>query len=84
MNKIENTVTKGEITRFEQFPLLSECFQKLSAAESVYMWERVKQPLVTSKHYGVGTQKKRLNWMIIMSTHNMGYNCKPFPTFSHL
>ena len=37
-------MTKGEIARFEQFPLLSQCFRNLSAAEaskSVYMWERV-------------------------------------------
>ena len=35
-------LAKGEIARFEQFLLLSQCFQKLSAAEvseSVYMWE---------------------------------------------
>ena len=42
--KDENVVAKGEIARFEQFLLLSQCFQKLSAAvasESVYMKERV-------------------------------------------
>ena len=43
-----NIVEKGEIARFEQFLLLSLCFQKLkkpSAAErseSVYTRERVK------------------------------------------
>ena len=37
-------VTKGEIDRFEQFILLSPCFQKAVrvASESVYMRERVK------------------------------------------
>ena len=37
-------MAKGEITRFEQFLLLSQCFQKTSASdasESVYMRERV-------------------------------------------
>ena len=28
MNKVENTLAKGEIARFEQFLLLSQCFQK--------------------------------------------------------
>ena len=42
--KVANIMARGEIARFEQFLLLSECFQKSSAAESsesVYMWERV-------------------------------------------
>ena len=36
-------MANGEIACFEQFLLLPQCFQKLSAAdasESVYMWER--------------------------------------------
>ena len=43
---IENIAAKGEFAGFNQFLLLSQCFQKLSAAEeleSVYMWERIKQ-----------------------------------------
>ena len=42
--KVENIVAKGEIACFEQFLLLSLCFQKADAAEvseSVYMRERV-------------------------------------------
>ena len=42
--KVENIVAKGEIARFEQFILLSPCFQKAvccRGAESVYMRERV-------------------------------------------
>ena len=45
MKNVENIVAKGGIACFEQFLLLSQCFQKSSAAdasESVYMWERVK------------------------------------------
>ena len=37
-------MAKGEIARFEKNLLLSQCFQKSSAAEvseSFYMWERV-------------------------------------------
>ena len=40
LEEIEIIVAKGEIACFEQFLLLSQCFQKLS--ESVYMRERVK------------------------------------------
>ena len=39
-------MAKGEIAHFEQFLLLSQCFQKLSAvdaSECVYKWERVKK-----------------------------------------
>ena len=45
MKKVENILAKGEVARFEQFLLLSQCFQKSSAAEAserVFMWERVK------------------------------------------
>ena len=45
LKQVENIVAKGETDRFEQFLLLSQYFQKLSAVEapeSVYMWERVK------------------------------------------
>ena len=31
-NRVENIVAKGEITHYEQFRLLSQCFQKSSAA----------------------------------------------------
>ena len=39
--KVENIVAKGEIA-YEQFLLLPQCFQKLSAADAskgVYKWE---------------------------------------------
>ena len=36
--RVKNIVIKGEIAHYEQFLLLSQCFQKLCAAES---WERV-------------------------------------------
>ena len=44
--KLENIVAEGEIARFEQFLILSQCFQKSSAADAskcVYMWERVNK-----------------------------------------
>ena len=45
MTKSGNSVSKGEIARFEQFLILSLCFKKSSAAEaseSVHIRERVK------------------------------------------
>ena len=44
LNKVENMKAKGEIAHDEQFPFLSQCFLKSSAAqasESICMWERV-------------------------------------------
>ena len=46
MNRVENNVTIGEIAHHEQFLLMHQWFQKLSAAlESVCMLERVKNGL---------------------------------------
>ena len=44
LKKVGNIVAKGVIACFEQFLLLSQCFQKSSASEaveSIYMWEIV-------------------------------------------
>ena len=35
LNRVKNIVTKGEIARFEQFFLLSPCFQKAVMREKV-------------------------------------------------
>ena len=34
LKEVENIVAKGEIARLEQFLLLTECFQKSSAADA--------------------------------------------------
>ena len=42
---IENTVGKGEISRYEQFLFFPQCFQKAcfpGASKGVIVWERVK------------------------------------------
>ena len=44
--RVENTVGKGEIARYEQFLLFPQCFQKAhfpGASEGVIVWEWVKQ-----------------------------------------
>ena len=43
--RVENTVGKGEIARYEQFLLFPLCFQKacsLGASKGVIVWEWVK------------------------------------------
>ena len=45
---VENTVGKGEIARYEQFLLFSQCFQKAcfpQASKGVIVWEWVKPSL---------------------------------------
>ena len=42
--RVENTVGKGEIARYEQFLLFPQCFQKTCFADTykpVFVWERV-------------------------------------------
>ena len=44
--RVENTVGKGEITRYEQFLLFPHCFQKAcfpGASKGVTVWEWVNQ-----------------------------------------
>ena len=43
--RVENTVDKGEIARYEQFLLFPQCFQKAcfpGASKGVIVWEWVK------------------------------------------
>ena len=43
--RVENTVGKGEIARYDQFLLFPQCFQKAcfpGASKGVIVWERVK------------------------------------------
>ena len=45
---IENTMGKGGITRYEQFLLFPECFQKTCAADTGLVWERVNDEMSSS------------------------------------
>ena len=48
--RAENTVGKGEIARYEQFLLFTQCFQKTYTADTYkpgLLWERVKKSNVT-------------------------------------
>ena len=44
---VENAVGKGEVTRYEQFLLFPQCFQKTCfprASKGAIVWEWVKRP----------------------------------------
>ena len=48
--RVENTVGKGEIARYEQFLLFPHCFQKAcfpGASKGVIVWEWVKETIWT-------------------------------------
>ena len=60
--KVENTVGKGEIARYEQFLLFPQCFQKAcfpGAWKGVIVWEWVKMEVVAfllgAQDYGNNT-----------------------------
>ena len=36
LRRVRNTVGKGEIARYEQFPLFPQCFQKTCSADTRY------------------------------------------------
>ena len=57
-DKIKNSVVKEEIARSELSLLLPLCMQRSSAAESVYMCERVYLPfLFVEKHCMLSFEK---------------------------
>ena len=48
--RVENTVGKGEIARYEQFLLFPQCFQKACTADTLkpgLVWEMVKYSSVS-------------------------------------
>ena len=52
--RLENTVGKGEIARYEQFLLVPQCFQKAcfpEASKGVIVWEWVKLSVATDISY---------------------------------
>ena len=56
--RVENTVGKGEIARYEQFLLFPQCFQKAffpGASKGVIVWEWVKDYL-NGQYKGYTTQ----------------------------
>ena len=51
--RVENTVGKGEIARYEQFLLFPQCFQKAcfpGASKDIIVWERLKL-ILTAKAF---------------------------------
>ena len=57
--QVENTVGKGEITRYEQFLLFPQCFQKTCTTDTLkpgLVWERVKEQFSACIHQGPYSQ----------------------------
>ena len=80
--RVENTVEKGEIARYEQFLLFPQCFQKAcfsGASKGVIVWEwvkRLKLICVVIKNFnatGYGLmriQKTKTNDLVAKITQN--------------
>ena len=75
--RVENTVGKGEIARYEQFLLFPQCFQKAcfpGASKGVIVWEWVKSyfqtlPIVCSSvvFYGLSARKNERHCLEIFT-----------------
>ena len=78
--RVENTVGKGEIARYEQFLLFPLCFQKdcfPGASKRVIVWEWVN----AFQHYGVrGRQEERRPRNVLSSISGSG--CQFFGLFT--
>ena len=54
--RVENTMGKGEIARYEQFLLFPQCFQKACfprTSKGVIVWEWVKGQILTFSSFAV-------------------------------
>ena len=78
--RVENTVRKGEIARYEQFLLFPQCLQKAcvpGASKGVIGWEWVKQEIawfVMSEEWYRRTEKSplitRLHFLTYLRLHD--------------
>ena len=62
--RVENTVGKGEIARYEQFLLFPQCFQKArfpGASKGVIVWEWVKLIHRLNSKYRISPNKSALS-----------------------
>ena len=84
LKKVEKIMAKGEIARFEQFLLLSQCFQKSSAVDAskcMYRLERVNSFLhpfsSINAHqclFKLLCEKENINYKITFPYYAKGYN----------
>ena len=69
--RVENTVGKGEIARYEQFLLFPPCFQRVCSAgrfKPGLVWERVKHIYFTSVKKQVHTCYTNLSRSWVLGT----------------
>ena len=79
--RVENTVGKGEIARYEQFLIFPQCFQKAcfpGASKGVIVWEWVK----TQSQLYTTLKKKPLENNVGKVENDGNQHFFPFPTFS--
>ena len=70
--RVENTVGKGEIARYEQFPLLPQCFQKAcfpGTSKGVIVWEWVKSVLSVNQMNDIA------DWSSTLSQTSLVFTC---------
>ena len=73
LKRVENTVGKGEIARYEQFLLFPQCFQKAcfpGASKGVIVWEWVKRVCSTSLLKTLWENEKLSNFSF---SHSVSY-----------
>ena len=89
---VENTVGKGEIARYEQFLLFTQCFQKAcfpGASKGVIVWEWVKEcrNLMTMRCYDISYIDCRFPGVPIFAVHyiqsSFGYNLTVYQYFGY-
>ena len=73
MKKVENIVAKGEIACFEQFLLFFTMFSSHQMRQNVSIGWKGLNYYLTFKSFVVGTQKNRLNVMILLSTQSIEF-----------
>ena len=68
--RVENTVGKGKIARYEQFLLFPQCFQKAcfpGASKGVVVWEWVKTSLENSGYQLELTLSQTTNFRLLQT-----------------
>ena len=78
--RVENTVGKGEIARYEQFLLFPQCFQKAcfpGASKGVIEWEWVKRCYLSFSAFP--TLFSRAFFHRIIKSHDLWVSIKSLP-----
>ena len=75
--RVENTVGKGEIARYEQFLLFPQCFQKACfprVSNGVIVWEWVKPFFHTYRYFIRHIKSRALNYLTHFHKRGKNHN----------